>query len=82
MSKLTKTIFKLEVNDKEFHAHYNGSLTRPETKEQRKHNERLMLALMASDELLNFLYQIVMPVIRYKRREARRNAPSPLASRH
>ena len=75
MSKLTKTIFKLEVNDKEFHAQYNGSLNRPETKEQQKHNERLMLALMASDELCNFLYEIIMPVVRFKRREARRNAP-------
>ena len=41
-------------------------------KEERKHNERLMRALLASDELLTFCYNIVMPVVRNKRREARK----------
>ena len=74
MSRLKKTIFQMEVTDSEFNVTYNGSLTMPKTPEERKHNERLMRALVASDELLNFLYNIVNPVVRFKRREAKKAA--------
>jgi len=74
MARTKKTFLLLEVSDREYHVQYNGSLGEPETKEQKKHNERLMRALMASDELLRFVYGIVMPVVRYKRREARKGA--------
>ena len=77
MARLPKTTLLLEVNDKEFHVQYNGSLSAPETKEQQKHNERLMKALLADDRLLTFFYNIVTPVVRYKRREAiKKNAKS------
>ena len=72
MARIKKTILLMEVNDKEYSVKYNGSLKEPETKEQRKHNERLMRALLASDELLTFFYNIVMPVVRCKRREAKK----------
>ena len=72
MARIKKTILLMEVNDKEYSVKYNGSLKEPETKEQRKHNVRLMQALLASDELLTFFYNIVMPVVRCKRREAKK----------
>ena len=74
MARLKKTTFLLEVNDHEYHVQYNGSLSAPETREQWKHNERLMRALIADDRLLNFLYNIVTPVVRCKRREAKKAA--------
>ena len=74
MPRIAKTVFKMEVNENEYNVLYNGTLSCPETREQRKHNERLMRALLASDELLTFLYNIVDPVVRYKRREAKRQA--------
>ena len=72
MSRLPKTFLKMEVTDSEFHIQYNGSFHEPQTKEQRKHNERLMLALAGNDDLFNFFYNIIMPVVRFKRREARK----------
>ena len=72
MPRIAKTIFHMEVDNKEYHVSYNGSLTIPETKVQLKHNERLMRALAADDQLLTFFYNIVMPVVRYKRRQARK----------
>ena len=77
MSRIKKTFFQMEVTDKEFHVKYNGSLSAPETPEQRKHNERIMRALLASDELLTFFYNIVMPVVKCKRREAKKKGASP-----
>ena len=74
MARLKKTIFLLEVNDQEYHVQYNGTLSAPETREQWKHNERLMRALLADDRLLNFLYNIVTPVVRCKRRETKKTA--------
>lgn len=74
MPKYKKTIFQLEVTDSEFTVRYTGELTEPQTKEDRKHNLRLMRALIANDTLLTFLYNIVNPVVRYKRREAAKKA--------
>ena len=74
MAGIKKTILMLEVNDKEYHVSYNGTFSFPITVEERRHNERLMNVLHANDDLLNFLYNIVMPVVRCKRREARKAA--------
>ena len=72
MAKIKKTTLLIEVTDSEYHVQYNGSITEPRTPEQWKHNERLMRALISSDELLTFLYNIVTPVVRCKRREAKK----------
>ena len=72
MPRFKKTIFQMEVTEKKYHVSYSGTFTEPETREQRKHNERLMEALIADDKLLTFLYNIVTPVVRYKRREAKK----------
>ena len=72
MAKLKKTILNIEVNDKEFHIQYNGSIMEPQTKEQRKHNERLMRMLVADEDVFNFFYNIIEPVVRFKKREARK----------
>ena len=58
MARIAKTIFRMEVNEKEYHVTYNGTLTFPETPKQRKHNERLMRALIANDDLLNFCSEL------------------------
>ena len=72
MPRIKKTSLTIEVTDSEYHVKYTGTLIAAQTKEERKHNERLMRALLASDELLTFCYNIVMPVVRNKRREARK----------
>lgn len=74
MARFPKTILHIEVNDKEYNVKYNGTIKEPQTKEQLKHNERIMNMLLASDELLSFFYNIVNPVVRCKRREARKAA--------
>ena len=77
MARIPKTILKIEVNDKEYHVLYTGNFKCNADKTARKHDERLMRMLMDSDETLEFLYSIVTPVVRYKKREARRkNEPS------
>ena len=72
MPRFKKTTLLIEVDDREYRVRYTGTLSCPETPEQRKHNERLMRALIADDRLLNFLYTIVTPVVRFKRREAKK----------
>lgn len=74
MSRIPKTIFHLEVSDRIYNAKYTGSFKFSDDKTSRKHDERLMEVLIADDVLLNFLYGIVMPVVRFKRREAKRKA--------
>ena len=64
----------MEANDKEYYVRTNCSIKNPKTREQCKHDERLMRALTADEELLTFLYNIVNPVVRYMRREARKRA--------
>lgn len=77
MARIAKTFFQMEVTDTDYSIQYNGSFTEPQTKEQRKHNERLMRALIADEVLLNFFYNIVMPVVRLKRREAKKKGETP-----
>ena len=79
---IKKTIFHLEVNSKEYEASYTGTFKFPETKIDRKHDERIMSALMENDDLLYFLYRLVNPVIRYKRREARKAARKVLTDQN
>ena len=74
MPRIPKTIFHLEVSDRIYDAKYTGSFKFSNDKTARKHDERLMDVLIADDVLLNFLYGIVMPVVRFKRREAKRKA--------
>lgn len=77
MSRIRKTILNIEVDDKEYNVQYTGKITEVRTKEELKHDTRLMDALIASDELLNFFYRIVMPVVRFKRREAKKKGGTP-----
>lgn len=74
MPRIPKTILNIEVNDKTYHVLYSGSFKYSNDKTARKHDQRLMEMLMASDEMLEFFYSLVMPVVRYKRREARKAA--------
>ena len=79
---IKKTIFHLEVNSKEYEASYTGTFKFPESKIDRKHDERIMSVLMENDDLLNFLYRLVNPVVRYKRREARKAARKVLTDQN
>lgn len=74
MSTIKKTVLTIEVSDRAFNASYTGTFSKPQTKEQQKHNERLIKALIYDDKLLEFMYNIVNPVVRYKRRQARKQA--------
>ena len=69
-----KTILSLEVNNKEWHLQYSGSVEPTDDKAAFKHDARIMDALMSDDKLLDLFYRLVTPVVRYKRREARREA--------
>ena len=74
MPKIKKTILHIEVDDKEFDIKYSGSYEIPETKLQMKHDERLIRMLVADEKVFNFFYRIVAPVIRFKKREAKKAA--------
>ena len=76
MAKSRKTTLLIEVTAKEWRAQYNGTFKNP-TKEQFKHDARLMSALISSPELFAFFNRILTPVIRCKRREARKKAQAP-----
>ena len=67
-----KTIFHMEVTNNTWSAKYTGNFELSDDKAVRKHDERLMDALIADDRILNFWYRIVMPVVRFKRRQARK----------
>ena len=67
-----KTFLHVEVTNKEYHIQYSGSFKMSDDKKVYMHDERLMSMLMANDDILDFWYRIVMPVVRFKRREARR----------
>lgn len=72
MARTPKTILSIKVGDKEFNIKYNGSFEYPETKLQMKHDERLMSMLLGDERAFNFFYRIVEPVVRFKKREAKK----------
>ena len=81
MARIPKTILHVEVTDTNFCVQYNGEIAElPLDKKLRKHDERLMNMLIASDELLSFFYRIVTPVVRFKRRQASKAAKAAKAS--
>ena len=69
-----KTILIIEVDKNEWNIKYTGSLLPTEDKEVFKLDARLMNMLTSDDRVLEFWNRILQPVLRYKRREARRNA--------
>lgn len=70
-----KTIFLMEVTNKEFNIQYSGKISGEKTKEQFKHDARLMRALYACPQALAFLTGIVSAVNRCKTREAKKGDP-------
>ena len=77
MAKSRKTTLLIEVTAKEWRAQYTGSFKTPTGKDQFKHDARLMSALISSPELFAFFNRVLTPVIRCKRREARKKAQAP-----
>ena len=72
MAKIKKTTLFVEVDDKEFKVSYSGTFDKPQTREQRKHNERLIRILISDDELMEFFSNIVNPAVRYRKCKARK----------
>lgn len=75
-----KTILIIEATDRTYTVRYSGSFKYSPDKAVRKHNERLINMLIDNDDLFEFLYNIVEPVVRYRRREAKRKAKEQAAS--
>ena len=69
-----KTILHLEVDKNEYNCQYTGSFEFSEDKKVRKHDERIMDALLSDEQLFRFFYRLVEPVRRCKMREARKAA--------
>ena len=76
MPRMKKTVLHLEVNEKEWTLKSNLSLDYPQITDKIafKHDERIMRALMSDDKLFRLFYRLVEPVLRCKRRDARRAA--------
>jgi hypothetical protein len=72
MAKIKKTTLFVEVDDKEFTVSYSGTLTKPQTRKELKHNERLIKILMSDDTLMDFFYNIVNPAVRHRKNKARK----------
>ena len=85
MAKIKKTTLFVEVDDKEFTVSYSGTLAKPHTREELKHNERLIKILMSDDTLMDFFYNIVNPAVRYRKnkaRKARKQAQADTPAQH
>lgn len=72
MAKIKKTTLFVEVDDKEFTVSYSGTLAKPHTREELKHNERLIRILISDDTLMEFFYNIVNLAVRYRKNKARK----------
>ena len=68
-----KTILHIEVTNKEYTLQYSGSPDeKPTTKDDFKHDERLMLMLISNEKIFDFFFRIVEPARRYYIREAKK----------
>jgi len=72
MAKIKKTTLFVEVDDKEFTVSYSGKFDKPQTREERKHNERLIRVLISDDELMEFFSNIVNAAVGYRKCKARK----------
>ena len=65
-----KTILHIEVNNKDFEIQYNGSIAEmPTSKDDLKHDERLMRMLVSNKQAFDFFFRIVEPARRFYKRE-------------
>lgn len=72
MAKIKKTTLFVEVDDKEYTVSYSGKFDKPQTREERKHNERLIRILISDDKLMNFFDSIINAALRYRKCKARK----------
>ena len=73
MAKVEKTIMLVKIDDSNYEVQSNF-IPRRDDKVFRKHAERFMRMLLTDNEVFNFFYSTLEPVIRFKRREARKKA--------
>ena len=68
-----KTILHIEVTNKEYSIQYSGSLIEPPTsKENLKHDERILQMLVADRKVFDFFFRLVEPARRFYLREEKK----------
>ena len=68
-----KTILHIEVTNSKFAIRYTGSLIEaPTSKEDFKHDERIMRMLVSNRKAFDFLFRLVEPARRFYIREAKK----------
>ena len=68
-----KTILNIEATNKEYSIRYTGSLIEaPTSKEDFKHDERIMRMLVSNRKAFDFLYRLIEPARRFYVREAKK----------
>ena len=78
MAKIKQTILILEVNDKEWHLQYTGSIGFPQLRDKTnlKHDERIIRALISDRRLFELFQRLIEPAKRYYRRKDKKHIQS------
>ena len=77
-----KTILNIEVTNKDFNVQYSGSIVEPTTsKDELKHDERLITMLVSNRKVFDFFFRIVEPARRYYQREEKKKQKAPMSSK-
>ena len=68
-----ETILRIEVTNKEYSIQYSGSIAQsPTSKENLKHDERILQMLVADRKVFDFFFRLVEPARRFYVREAKK----------
>ena len=68
-----KTILRIEVTNKEYSIQYSGSIAQsPTSKENLKHDERILQMLVADRKVFDFFFRLVEPARRFYIREEKK----------
>ena len=68
-----KTILHIDVTNKEYSIKYSGSIAQsPTSKENLKHDERILQMLVSDPKVFDFFFRLVEPARRFYIREAKK----------
>ena len=68
-----KTILHIEVTNKEYTIQYSGSIPQsPTSKEEFKHDERILRMLVSDRKVFDFFFRLVEPARRFYLREEKK----------
>lgn len=77
-----KTILHIEVINSEYTLQYSGSIAQPPTsKEDFKHDERIMRMLASDRKVFDFFYRLVEPARRFYIREEKKKLKTQVSSK-